>query len=449
MTKIPKEILKIDIRTMGREAFRLSCEPRINFFAMKNDVFKSFGYWGQKYTLLHLFLFGLLFFPLQGHAEIRHAVHKDATSKVFTQPGANQIKNHLPKLSSKRVGIVANQTSVLTEGNAVKMHLVDYLLDKQVDVRLVFSPEHGFRGQGDAGEKISSTKDEITGLPIVSLYGNNKKPKKEQLDSIDLIVFDLQDVGVRFYTYISTLHYVMQACAESKIPIIVLDRPNPNIHIVDGPVLKKGFESFIGMHQVPLLYGMTIGEYALMIRGEQWVDSSVQLEVLPCVNYNRKSPYELPVPPSPNLRTKQAIQWYASLCLFEGTVVSVGRGTDRPFEQIGHPLYPIKSYSFTPRPGLGSKDPLLNGKQCFGVDYADSTFQDKLHLEPILSFYRLFPEKANFFLKNKFFNLLAGNDELRSQIEQGKTEQEIRDTWRFDLERFLQIRKPYLIYAEE
>ncbi len=363
-------------------------------------------------------------------------------------PGANQADLYFPLLKNKKVAIVGNQTSVLFHDVAHKTHthLVDFLLENSIEVVKVFSPEHGFRGDADAGEKVNSDKDAKTGLPIVSLYGSNKKPKAEQLRGVDIVVFDLQDVGVRFYTYISTMHYVMEACAESNIPIIVLDRPNPNIDIVDGPVLELAHKSFIGMHRVPVLYGMSIGEYAQLINGENWISKKADLRVIPCQNYSRQSRYSLPIAPSPNLRTDNAVAWYASLCLFEGSVVSVGRGTERPFEHIGHPDFPNKTYSFTPKPGPGSKDPLLNGQKCFGLNFADSMAPRKLNLDPILTFYQALPNKSTFFLKNNFINLLAGNSKLKEQIIKGMNEDAIRKTWEQDLEDFKAVRQGYLIY---
>lgn len=363
-------------------------------------------------------------------------------------PGANQTDLYFPLLKDKKIAVVGNQTSVIFHDptHQKQTHLVDFLLEQNFEVVKVFSPEHGFRGDADAGEKVNSNQDTKTGLPIISLYGNNKKPKAEQLKSVDIVIFDLQDVGVRFYTYISTMHYVMEICAELNIPIIVLDRPNPNIDIVDGPVLEKAHKSFIGMHQVPVLYGMSIGEYAKMIQGEKWISQHTDLTVIPCVNYTRKSSYALPIAPSPNLRTDNSIAWYASLCLFEGTVVSVGRGTAQPFEQIGHPEFPNKNYSFTPTPGFGAKNPILNGQKCFGINFADSIAPRKLNLDPILSFYQALPDKNNFFLKNNFINLLAGNSALKTQIASGLSEDEIRLSWQEDIDVFLKTRAKYLIY---
>jgi len=443
-------MLKIDTFTTGRETRFSSFPPLINFRAMKYDVFKELYLGMQKYIIVSCIV-GIL--PL--FAQACQSTKNMTLNSAFTtpaqppiSPGANQTLEYLPQLRGKRVALVGNQTSIIFQDFAQNkfIHLVDSLLSLKVNLVKVFSPEHGFRGNADAGELVSNGKDLKTGLPIVSLYGNNKKPKAEQLADVDIVLFDLQDVGVRFYTYISTLHYVMEACAESKIPIIVLDRPNPNIDIIDGPVLEMEHKSFIGMHPVPVLYGLTIGEYAQMINGEKWITTATQLTVIPIINYSRTSRYSLPVPPSPNLRTDNAIAWYASLCFFEGTVISVGRGTDKPFEQIGHPDYPNKNYSFTPKPSLGSKDPLHNGELCFGINYADSIAPRKLSLEPILRFYQVISSKQGFFLKNNFIYLLAGNSLLKSQIISGKTEYEIRETWQKKIDIFKSTRALYMLY---
>lgn len=453
ITNMPSAILKMDIFTTGREARLSPPSPLINLRAMKYDVFKPFFKDVQKYTIVLTAFFCSLLFIQTAQAQLPELKMetKSYTMPVFrVVPGAQNMDKYFPLLKGKKVAVVGNQTSVILDGNAkIKAHLVDFLIEQKIQVVKVFSPEHGFRGDGDAGESISSDVDKKTGLPIVSLYGNNKKPKPEQLKGIDVVVFDLQDVGVRFYTYISTMHYVMEACAEANIPVIVLDRPNPNIDIVDGPMLDMAHKSFIGMHRVPVLYGMSIGEYALMINGENWIAKKVDLTVVPCENYNRNKRYSLPVPPSPNLRTDNAVSWYASLCLFEGTVVSVGRGTDKPFEQVGHPDFPIKKHSFTPIPGFGAKDPLLNGKLCYGLNFSDSVAPRRLVLQPILDFYQKLPNKEQFFLKNNFIHLLAGNALLKEQIIKGMTEDAIRATWEKDLREFRKLRAKYLIYGEE
>jgi uncharacterized protein YbbC (DUF1343 family) len=361
-------------------------------------------------------------------------------------PGAYQTELYIPLLQNKRVAVIGNQTSLI--GNT---HLVDSLLSRSVKVVKVFSPEHGFRGEGDAGAKINDDIDLKTGLPVISLYNDNKKPKPEQLDSIDIIVFDLQDVGARFYTYISTLHYVMEAAAEKGLPVIILDRPNPNGHIIDGPVRKPGFESFVSMHPVPVLYGMTIGEYGQMINGEKWLKDSLQcnLQVIEIVNYRHKYPYSLPVSPSPNLKTDNSIIQYPSLCFFEGTVVSVGRGTPTPFELFGHPDFPDEGFSFTPLPQKGATDPKLKNQKCYGINLTenDKRFK-KLDLEYLFKARDiLYPKYGEKWIERpRFFNLLAGNDVFIQQLNSFCSESEIRETWEEDLREFKKVRKQYLIY---
>lgn len=356
--------------------------------------------------------------------------------------GADNSTKYLPLLKNKKTGIVTNQTGILSNGT----HLVDYLLDQKVQVTKIFAPEHGFRGTADAGELIKDGKDSKTGLPIISLYGNNKKPKPEQLAGIDVIIFDIQDVGARFYTYISTLHYVMEACAEQNIPLLVLDRPNPNIDIVDGPILEEEFKSFVGMHKIPVLHGMTIGEYAKMINGEKWLEKGIQckLTVIPCENYTRTMSYSLPVKPSPNLPNDQAINLYASLCFFEGTNVSVGRGTEKQFQVYGSPYLPKNDFSFIPKPNEGAKDPLYNGKECFGEDLTEIEKVSRLELNWFIKSYNETTDKSKFF--NSFFTKLAGTKKLQQQIENGISEKEIRASWQEGLEKFKEMRKQYLIY---
>lgn len=356
--------------------------------------------------------------------------------------GADNSSAYLPLLKDKKVGIITNQTGILSD----KTHLVDFLLDKKINVQKIYAPEHGFRGTADAGELIKDGKDTKTGLPIISLYGNNKKPKPEQLAGIDVMVFDLQDVGARFYTYISSLHYIMEACAENNIPLIVLDRPNPNGSIVDGPILEKEHTSFVGMHQIPLLHGMTIGEYAKMINGEKWLKNGVEckLTVIPCLNYNREMAYSLPVKPSPNLPNDQSINLYASLCLFEGTNVSSGRGTEMQFQIYGSPFLPKSSFSFTPMPNFGAKDPMHNGKLCYGEDLTKIEKVKQLELKWLIKAYNSTSDKSKFF--NDFFLKLAGTKKLREQIEAGVSESEIRKSWEKGLNDFKSMRRNYLIY---
>ena len=356
--------------------------------------------------------------------------------------GADNYEKYLPLLKDKKVGIVTNQTGILTN----KIHVVDFLLEKKIAVQTIFAPEHGFRGTADAGEHVVDGKDPKTGLSIISLYGDNKKPKAEQLAGIDIMIFDLQDVGARFYTYISSLHYVMEASAENGIPLIILDRPNPNGDIVDGPLLEKQFTSFVGMHPIPLLHGMTIGEYAQMINGEKWLKNEVhcKLTVIPCVDYIRKMKYSLLAKPSPNLPNDQSINLYASLCLFEGTNVSMGRGTEKQFQIYGSPYLKKTNFSFTPKPNFGAKDPLYNGKECFGEDLTTYPKLTRLELKWLIKAYQNTSDKTKFF--NSFFTKLAGTKKLQQQIESGISEDKIRKTWQKDLEFFKKMRMKYLIY---
>ncbi|MEZ4802192.1 MAG: DUF1343 domain-containing protein [Gelidibacter sp.] len=362
--------------------------------------------------------------------------------------GANQIELYMPLLKGKKVGVVANQTSVIFKKSNHFTHLVDTLVSLHLDIKRVFAPEHGFRGTADAGELIKDGKDPKTGLPIISLYGDNKKPKPEQLHSIDVMVFDIQDVGARFYTYISTLHYVMEACAEANIPLLVLDRPNPNGQYVDGPVLEKEYKSFVGMHPVPIVHGMTIGEYAKMINGEKWLKNGeqCQLTVIPVRNYIHQTAYSLPIKPSPNLPNDTAINLYPSLCLFEGTNVSVGRGTNKQFQVFGSPSLDKNYYnfSFTPQPNEGAKSPPLQGKVCYGKDLSTTKPLNILDLKWLIEAYNHTADKQSYF--NDFFSKLAGTKKLRQQIEEGLTEDEIKATWQKDLGAFKSIRKKYLIY---
>jgi uncharacterized protein YbbC (DUF1343 family) len=348
-------------------------------------------------------------------------------------------------LLSRRVGVVSNQTGMIGD-----VHLVDTLLGMGINVTKVFAPEHGFRGKADAGEHVSTTTDTKTGLPIMSLYGNTKKPSKEMMSGLDVMIFDIQDVGVRFYTYISTLHYVMEACAEENIPLIVLDRPNPNAHYIDGPVLEMSQTSFVGMHPVPVVYGMTIGEYGQMINGEGWLPNNLKcdLTVITMSGYWRNMNYSLPVAPSPNLRTDESIQLYPSLCFFEGTSVSVGRGTETPFEIYGHPNFPKTDFSFTPISSEGAKHPLLENKLCNGFNLHDAGMKRaiKLDLSYLIEAQNLLQGKAEFITSASFFNKLAGNTILLEQIQNGISEEEIRETWQANLDVFKIKRAKYLLY---
>jgi uncharacterized protein YbbC (DUF1343 family) len=359
--------------------------------------------------------------------------------------GAENTVAYLDLLKNKNIGVLTNQTSVMTVNNQ-SFHLVDFLLKEKIKIKTIFAPEHGFRGTADAGELIKDGKDSKTGLPVVSLYGNNKKPKAEDLKDLDILVFDLQDVGARFYTYISSLHYLMEACAELNKTIIVLDRPNPNIHIIDGPILDMKHQSFVGMHPIPVLHGMTIGEYAQMINGEQWLSQGIKanLIVVPVMNYNRKMNYSLPMRPSPNLPNDQSINLYASLCFFEGTNVSVGRGTEMQFQIYGSPFIKNKTFSFTPKPNFGAKDPMHNGKVCLGEDLTNEKPLNQLEIKWLIDAYQNTSNQKDFF--NDFFVKLAGTEQLKQQIEKGETEKKIRNSWQNDLTKFKKMRTKYLIY---
>ncbi|WP_410743753.1 exo-beta-N-acetylmuramidase NamZ domain-containing protein [Flavobacterium sp. CG_9.10] len=363
-------------------------------------------------------------------------------SKNDIKTGADNFDTYLPLLKDKKIGIVTNQTGILSN----KTHLVDFLLGKDIAIKTIFAPEHGFRGTADAGEHVVDGRDPKTGLPIISLYGDNKKPKPEQLAGIEIMVFDLQDVGARFYTYISSLHYIMEACAENNIPLLILDRPNPNGSIVDGPILEKEFTSFVGMHPIPLLHGMSIGEYAQMINGEKWLKNGIQckLTVIQCLYYNRKMNYSLPIKPSPNLPNDQAVNLYASLCLFEGTNVSVGRGTEKQFQIYGSPYLPKSDFTFTPKPNLGAQNPVYNGVLCYGEDLSTYLRVNKLELKWLIKAYTATPDKTKFF--NSFFTKLAGTKKLQQQIESGNSEKEIRESWKKGLNEFKKMREKYLIY---
>jgi uncharacterized protein YbbC (DUF1343 family) len=356
--------------------------------------------------------------------------------------GAENYKEYLPLLANKKIGIVTNPTGIIEN----KKHLVDFLLDNKVELQKIYAPEHGFRGTADAGEVIKDGKDIKTNLPIISLYGNNKKPKPEQLADIDVILFDIQDVGARFYTYISTLHYVMEACAENNIELLVLDRPNPNGSIVDGPVLEIEHKSFVGMHPIPVLHGMTIGEYAKMINGEKWLANGIQckLKVIPCTNYKREMRYSLPVKPSPNLPNDQSINLYASLCFFEGTNVSVGRGAEKQFQIYGSPFLLKTDFSFTPIPNFGAKEPIHKDALCYGEDLSKIKKVSRLELKWLIKAYENTSDKAVFF--NDFFTKLAGTKKLQEQIIEGVSDKEIRKSWEANLNTFKEMRKSYLIY---
>ncbi|MCC7532817.1 MAG: DUF1343 domain-containing protein [Bacteroidia bacterium] len=387
----------------------------------------------KKFILLFSFLFFTITYSL--------------TAQIIT--GAEQVNSYLPLLKGKRVGLVVNQTSVIQH-----THLVDSLKKLNIKIVSIFAPEHGFRGDHSAGAKVLSTVDAKTGIPIVSLYGKNYKPSAEMMKKLDVMVFDIQDVGARFYTYISTLHYVMEACAQAKKQLIVLDRPNPNGDYVDGPVLDKKFTSFVGMHPVPIVHGMTIGEYAKMINGEKWLKDGVQcnLTVITMKNWNHTVQYVLPIKPSPNLPTKESISLYPSLCLFEGTSYSLGRGTEKPFECVGKPDITIGDYYFTPKSikGVAENPPFLN-KKCRGfllTSYAQTImpYNKKINLDWLIELYNNDVNKDKFF--TAFFNKLAGNDLLQQQIKDGVSAEQIRQTWEPELTAFKKKRKRYMLYPD-
>ncbi len=362
--------------------------------------------------------------------------------------GAEDETAYLPLLQAKDVAMVVNHSSRIYDH-----HLVDYLMHKKIKVKRIFAPEHGFRGKADAGENVVDGVDTKSGLPIISLYGKHKKPTKEDLEGIEVLVFDIQDVGVRFYTYLSTLHYVMEAAAENKISLIVLDRPNPNANRIDGPILEAEFSSFVGLHPVPILYGMSIGEYAQMINGEGWLKDGVKadLHVVKLQNYRHNIFYHLPLKPSPNLPNDLSIALYPSLALFEGTAISAGRGTTKQFQLYGAPKYIKQNFSFIPVPRSGAKYPKHQGKRCYGVDLSTTAIEDvrnakALNLSYLLDAYTNYSDKGAFFLKNGFFDRLAGESTLRKQIIAGRGELEIRKSWQEGLERFKKIRQKYLLY---
>ncbi len=364
------------------------------------------------------------------------------------QSGAQNLDAYLPLVKDKKVALVVNHASVVNGE-----HLVDLLLAHKITPKTIFAPEHGFRGEADAGEHLKNGVDAKSGLPIVSLYGSHKKPTPDDLKGIDTLLFDIQDVGVRFYTYLSTLHYVMEAAAENNLSVIVLDRPNPNGNRIDGPVLKKAYRSFVGLHPVPVLYGMTIGEYAMMINGEGWLKGGVKarLTVIPLHNYRHSDFYHLPVRPSPNLPNDLSIALYPSLAFFEGTVFSAGRGTTKQFRLYGAPKYSRKAFSFVPQSREGAKYPKHLDTRCYGVDLSRADLHairasQKIELSYLLDAYRHYPDKEGFFLKNNFFDRLAGSDDLRRQIMSGKSEKEIRAGWEEHLKRFKAVRAKYLLY---
>lgn len=402
------------------------------------------------YRIFHRVLPGKVFTPCLFYLVSVAATLSAQAPKAPVIVGAERMYALLPMLQGKQVALVVNHSS-----RVGKTHLVDTLQSSGVCLLRIFSPEHGFRGDAPDGETINDLVDKQTGVPIVSLYGAKRSPTAEDLAGVDVVVFDIQDVGTRFYTYSSTLFYLLEACGEFHVPVIVLDRPNPNGHFVDGPVLDMRLRSFVGIAPVPIVHGCTVGELARLFTGEYWTGPKhVDLTIVNCLNYTHKTYYELPVPPSPNLPNQLAILLYPSLCLFEGTLVSIGRGTDAPFQILGHPYYPDSSaFSFTPRQNQASKYPPLEGIPCRGIDFrnlsVDSLFHtDRINLTLLLDFYCEYPDKGHFFLSNRYIDRLAGTYSLRQQVEAGFFESDIRATWEDDLKKYRDIRRKYLLYPE-
>lgn len=355
------------------------------------------------------------------------------------EPGSSQTAMYLPFLKGKRVGLTVNHSSTVGQ-----THLTDTLQAIKINVAKVFTPEHGFKGTASDGAKIEYT-DQERSFELVSLYGNNRKPTSEQMQGIDIMVFDIQDVGTRFYTYISTMHYVMEACAENDIPLILLDRPNPNGSYVDGPVLDTTLRSFVGIHPIPIVHGMTVGELAQMLNGEKWLEGGIQcpLTVIPVKNWKHTTPYSLPLKPSPNLPNDLSVSLYPSLCLFEGTIMSVGRGTQDAFQQIGHPDYPDTTHSFIPKSWEGSKWPPYENEKCYGITWAGQEPLYSFTLAPLIDAYHQLSSKEFF---NSYFPKLAGTRLLQQQIEAGLDEEEIRSSWKPELDKFIAKRANYLLY---
>jgi uncharacterized protein YbbC (DUF1343 family) len=390
---------------------------------------------------------------------------KQENLKAKIKTGAERTNLYLNLLKSKNVAVVGNQTSVIFQSKDSvfwhdpetdetgfdqfayrNKHLVDSLLSLGINIKKVFSPEHGFRGKADAAEVVKDGFDTKTGLPIVSLYGKSKKPSAKQLAGIDIVVFDIQDVGVRFYTYISSLHYVMEACAENGIQVLILDRPNPNGHYIDGPVLEMKHTSFVGKHPVPVVYGMTIGEYGQMINGEKWLKNGIEcdLKVIPLENYNHNSEYNLTIRPSPNLPNDKSINLYPSLGFFEGTIINAGRGTEFQFQRYGASFFPESKFRYTPMSNFGAKYPKQKGKICYGVNLSATKKLSSLNLAWLIDAYKKTPKTERFF--GKTFTIHAGNTKLQQQIEHGLSEKEIKECWEKDLKAFKKIREQYLIY---
>lgn len=376
--------------------------------------------------------------PPKKQEKEKNIQQKTSADSIVT-PAIYHTNLYFPLLEGKNVALTVNQSSILSG-----IHLVDTLIHSGINVSKVFTPEHGFSGTVSDGEDVIYQKKK-TNYDLISIYGKNKKPTQSQLAGIDIMVFDIQDVGVRFYTYISTMHYVMEACAEANIPVVILDRPNPNGSYVDGPVLKPKHRSFTGLHCIPIVHGLTVGELAMMINGKKWLKNGItcDLTVIKIKNWTHGTPYDLPVKPSPNLPNAHSIALYPSICLFEGTIMSVGRGTDFPFQQIGHPIYPDTTYSFTPKSTIGAKYPPYEGEVCYGLHWKNRPLKYHFSIQPLIDAYKKMPVKSFF---NNYFNVLAGNTTLQQQIKDGKSEKEIRESWENELSSYKKMREKYLLY---
>lgn len=405
---------------------------------------------------LVLFIVGMLIqLPLGWHFYAQDVDSTPSQLRTFDEdiiPAADQFYKYYNFIKGKRLGLVVNHTSMVQ-----RTHLVDTLLKMDCKIQKIFAPEHGFRGKADAGEKLKDGIDQQTGIPIVSLYGKNRKPSAEQFQHLDLVIFDIQDVGARFYTYTSTMTYMMEACAQNKVPLLILDRPNPNGHYVDGPILQATEKTFVGLHPVPIVHGLTVAEYARMINEEGWLENGAKCELyhVECLNYNHNKFYKLPIKPSPNLPNMKSIYLYPSLCWFEGTTVSVGRGTTKQFQVYGHPAYIEGEFAFKPIPREGAKRPKHNGKTCKGYDLTTVAIKDlqkrsALNLDYLVQFYNnLSTEvKSSFFNKNNFFDKLVGTDQLQAQIKAGKPINVIKKSWEKELKAYKKIRKKYLLYKD-
>ena len=449
----PMAIAEIAIFIIGADMLLLYFLVLISLLAIKNSKFKVLA---MVYKFLkNTFLFVLITMVSCGRTtgQTENVVADNSPEVQVEKPiivGANRLDIYLPLLKGKRIGLVGNQSSVVFKMNeeGSYTHLVDSLLSRDVNLVKVFAPEHGFRGTADAGETIKDGKDSSTGLPVISLYGDNKKPRPDQLKDLELVIFDLQDVGTRFYTYISSLHYVMEACAENNIPLLVLDRPNPNGHYIDGPLLETEHTSFVGMHPIPVVHGLTMGEYAKMINGEKWLKNGIQceLEVISMENYDHQSHYSLPIKPSPNLPNDQAINLYPSLCFFEGTNVNEGRGTPNQFQVFGSPFLDKNyfDYSYTPVSMEGAKSPKHLNTLCYGRDLTQHPRLERINLAWLIEAYENTDDKSKFF--NSFFTKLAGTTKLQKQIEAGLSEEEIKETWTKGIKDFSDKRDQYLLY---